>query len=247
MLMVHKMPSLKILILLMYFDRPKMVRNALNSILLADKHYKNWVLGFYDDASVVPGEPIVREILAGKLNQVNFHRLNMTPKEKAKTGGIMGAGLNKILDQTDADIGIMLCDDDALHPMYLYNLNRYFNKNPDVNSCHSNVIDYNPSQEELADVLDRKVNWNNFLNHQKGSICAASKVDASQVAWRMTCKTRFASPLPKNHDHYFYESLYRSCGPTYYSGFISQFKGLHNKQLSYLDFKWAVLNSDKLE
>jgi len=52
----------KIVILLLYYDRPKMVRNALKSI--KDLNYKNWELVFIDDGSKEPGRPIVEEILA---------------------------------------------------------------------------------------------------------------------------------------------------------------------------------------
>ena len=39
----------KFLILLFYYDRPKMVRNALQSV--KELNYKNWELAFIDDGS----------------------------------------------------------------------------------------------------------------------------------------------------------------------------------------------------
>ncbi len=242
----------QILILLLYFDRPNMVRNALYSILLASRFYKNWILAVNDDASSVPAEPIVRDIMHEHMDKVKFYKLEMTPGEKIKAGGVMGACVNDIIKDNEADLGIMLCDDDALYPTYLKNLNKYFHNNPGITSCHSNVIPYNPLKETFYSAIrNHKLDMKFWLNAHKEPICAASKVDASQVAWRISCNKNknawFLSPCPKNHDHFFYEQLYRRCGPTHYSGFISQYKGWHTKQLSRVNFQWAASNGVKLD
>ena len=53
--------ELKFLILLFYYNRPKMVLNALNSINKLS--YKNFEIAFIDDGSDNPGEPVVKETL----------------------------------------------------------------------------------------------------------------------------------------------------------------------------------------
>ncbi len=240
-----------ILILLLYYDRPNMVRNALYSLVLADKYYKNWILAVNDDASSIPAEPIVKEILADKLDRIKFYRLNMTLEEKIQSGGIMGAGMNKIIQETEADIGIMLCDDDALHPYYLEGLNWYFLANPEVNSCHSKIIEYCPLRETFFNAMNRRMNPNFWLNVHKIPICGAGKVDASQVAWRLKCNKKFgawfASPCPKNHDMYFYEELAKRSGLTHPTKLISQYKAFHDKQLGNIDHNWAWRNSSQLD
>lgn len=239
---------LKILIILMYFDRPTLVRNALYSILLANKYYDNWVLGFNDDGSTVPGEPIVKEILSSHLDKVKFYRLNATQVEKIKSGGTMGESINRIIKETEADLGIMLCDDDALHPLYLRNLNIYFQARPKVLSCYSHVISYNPLIESFLDAIRKNYapDPTNPLNYYNKPLFCANKVDASQVAWRITCNKNFnvwfPSPLSKCHDRHFYQSLNKNCGKSKFSGFISQFKGLHTAQLIRNTYQWSVNN-----
>src|SRR5258706_11440151 len=65
---------LKIQILLMYYDRPNIVKNALNSI--KEMNYDNWELVFLDDGSVTSGESIVKDILKDSLHKVRFFNTN---------------------------------------------------------------------------------------------------------------------------------------------------------------------------
>jgi hypothetical protein len=228
--------QLKILILLMYFNRPNMVRNALYSIKLANTYYKNWILAFNDDASPIPGKPTVEEILGDCLDRVRFYRLDMTPEEKIMSGGIMGKCLNEIIEEIDADIGIMLCDDDALFPSYLYELNEFFNAYPHVNSTWNNVEAFYPCEETLAKALERSgFGFQGYCEPDK-PMCCASRADASQVAWRIKCNKElgawFKWPLEHCHDHFFYSALYETSGPSWYGGMAAQFKGVQPKQLT---------------
>src|SRR5437588_1330755 len=72
--------TLRILIILLYWDRPKMIKNALNSI--KEQNYDNWELAFIDDGSEVPGEPIVKEILKDHLDKVKIIRTETTMAER---------------------------------------------------------------------------------------------------------------------------------------------------------------------
>ncbi len=232
----NEMMEHKIIILLPYCDRPKMVRNALRSLIMADKYYKNWVLHFYDDASMIPGEPIVREVLADLLDKVHFHRLEMTPEDKLASGGIMGRFFNEIIEKTDADLGIMLCDDDALHPTYLYNLNQWFKKHPDCKNCWSHIIHYAPRREAFEDMLRQTGRTEQVsMGDMDEGILAANRCDASQVAWRISCNKQDGAWFPpvcdKCHDYHFYNELYQKSGPCHHTNFLSQFKGLHDGQL----------------
>jgi len=229
-----------ILILLTYFNRPKLVRNTLNSILKANVNHQNWKLIFGDDGSPIPGEPIVREILSDHIHQVEFIRKETTLDEKIAKGISLGKYANDILKETNAEIAVPLNDDDQLHPEYLSNLNYYLTECPDVLYCYSNIHLYNPLTQKAEDVTCLKGPYNSYTEPMN----LYGKCDASQVAWRVSCNTELgawfsestASGNPKmpwatNTDAEFFNQLYEKCGPAYYSGFVSQYKGIHDYQL----------------
>ena len=77
---------MKILILLFYYDRPEMVKNALKSI--ENSSYKNFTIAFIDDGSPNPGKPVVEEILSSEnLKKVVFYNTNQSSEDKNKQGG----------------------------------------------------------------------------------------------------------------------------------------------------------------
>ena len=119
--------DLKFLIIFFYYNRPDMVRNALNSINKLT--YKNFEIAFIDDGSEVKGEPIVRSILKPSfLKKVNFIDTNDTVEDKInREGSEIGKYANEAIKESDADIVLMLCDDDAMVPDYLNSLNRFIN------------------------------------------------------------------------------------------------------------------------
>jgi glycosyltransferase involved in cell wall biosynthesis len=118
----------KILILLFYYNRPNLVKIALNSIKI--HNYNNWEIAFIDDGSEEPGEPIVREILSEHLDKIKFYNTNDSIDIKMlrskEHGSIFGKYAQQAVEESDADIVMMLCDDDALYPEYFNNLNKYF-------------------------------------------------------------------------------------------------------------------------
>ena len=109
---------MKILILCSYYNRPILLRNALNSILRADEYHQDWELAFGDDGSEIPGKPIVEEVLKDHLDHVRCYHSNMKFEDKIENGLILGTMANEAMQDSDADIGFMLCDDDELVPTY---------------------------------------------------------------------------------------------------------------------------------
>ena len=229
-----------ILILSTYYNRPKLVRNTLNSILKANVHHQNWKLIFGDDGSPIPGEPIAREILSDHIDQIEFIRKETTLEEKISNGISLGKYANDILRNTDAEIAVPLNDDDQLHPEYLAKLNYFLTEHPEVLYCYSNIHLYNPLTQAAEDVKHTSGPY----NEHTGPINLYGKCDASQVAWRVSCNTEkdawFAEstvernkemPWATNTDAEFFNQLYEKCGPAYYSGFVSQYKGIHDYQL----------------
>lgn len=229
----------KILILMAYYNRPILVKNALNSIIKSNENYKNWHLVFGDDGSFIPGKPIVEDILKDHLDKVTFVHTNNTFDDKIKNGLLLGRYANEVINNSDADVALMLCDDDELHSTYLLNLNNFFVKNPKILYCYSKVHIYNPLMQKSGDVnsLVAKFNkWNKPIN-------PVGKVDASQVAWRIDCckkhnawfgdstKIVEGKPWTSDTDRSLFKQLNEKCGLCYPTNFVGQYKGVHDYQL----------------
>jgi len=223
-----------------YFNRPILVRNALNSILEANEHYHNWELAFGDDGSEIPGRPIVEEILKDHLDKVIFFHSEMKFEDKIRNGLSLGKMANKAMKESDADVAFILCDDDEITPRYLKQLARYFAIHPNVLYCHSKIYLYNPL---LQSSKDSKRNLNHKFNQWDREINPINKVDATQVAWRLSCckehgawfkdttKCVDGKPWTRDTDKGFFENLYEKCGKCYSTGFVGQYKGTHDYQL----------------
>lgn len=232
-----KSKPFKILILCSYYNRPMLVRNALNSIVKANEYYPHWELAFGDDGSKVPGAPIVEEILADHMDKVKLVQSGMSFQDKIEQGLILGRLANQVMVASDADAAFMLCDDDELVPTYLSGLADYFVKNPDVLYCYSNISLYNPFYP------DKAYNVVGKFNQYKEPINPVDKVDASQVAWRLSCCKKYGAwfrdntkqiegkPWTKDTDKSFFENLHERCGKAHFSGLVGQYKGIHDYQL----------------
>lgn len=198
----------KTLILLLYYDRPLMVRNALRSILKADKYYENWEVAFIDDSSPRPGRIVAEEVLQSKLGRVQFYHTETSIEEKRQRGGsVVGKYMNQAIADSDADLVIMLCDDDELCPKYLFGLNEFFAKRPEAFCCYCHVHEYNPAfeQSDFVDHLDTP------YNKHTGPINPYLNLDASQVAWRSSMNRQmniwFPWPQTKCLDASFYKQI----------------------------------------
>ncbi len=238
---------MKFLILLPYYNRPNLVKNALKSIIKANSYYDNWKLAFIDDGSNPPARSLVEETFKDFPKKVKYYNTKMSKNDKIEKGCFVGAFLNTAMLKIDADICVLLNDDDELVPDSLYKLNTFFENN-DAMSCWSKVHIYNPYFEKSEEV-------NNVVgpyNQWEGPIEPFNRVEGCQVAWRKECFTKhyvkFEYPCTGNHDAYFLQELYRKTGPCAFSGIVSQYKALHANQLSRRafdsKFKWG-LNPEK--
>lgn len=229
----------KILILCSYFQRPKLVKNALNSILLSDSYHQDWEMVFLDDGSLIPGRPIVEEILKDHLKKIKFVKSDMKLEDKLSKGLILGKIANDAIKNSNAEIAIILCDDDELHPEYLKNISRYFKENSSVLYAYSKINIYNPIFQKSEGIS----NLNHKYNQWDGPINPVGKVDASQVSWRLDCckfmgawfeeSTNVVKDKPWliDTDKAFFENLHAKCGDCHPTGFVSQYKGVHDYQL----------------
>ena len=221
--------GLKFLILLFYYNRPKMVLNALTSINKLS--YKNIEIAFIDDGSDHPGEPVAREHLKPSiLKKVKFYNTNDTIKKKIDRGGSeFGKLANEAVKNSDADIVLMLCDDDALFSDYLDYLNRFYKFNPRINYAYCKLkyydptkVAYNKAKENEDDVTNKLIN-------------PVTNLDSSQVSWRIKCMKEkdfwFPYPRTRNLDAVMFVHLwhhYKHCAPLKEFG---QYKGLFDDQL----------------
>jgi len=233
----------KILILLLYYNRPKMVRNTLESI--KNINYDNWELVFIDDGSEEPGRPIVEEILADELQKISFITGDPVEKKIAQGGSRIGEFMNTAIKNSEAELAIILCDDDALLPDYLTELNRWFIGNPHKMYCYSHIILFDPFKEkpdkkffEKDEILWQGCIQNRYRNRYNKTrpVNPSGSLDSSQVAWRLSCNKKdgiwFHSPQTCSIDAKFYEGLKRHYGQAMFSGFIGQYKGHHIDNLS---------------
>jgi len=228
----------KILILAVYYNRPALLKKAMQSLVRASEFHDNWELVFGDDNSPVPGEPIVREVLGCFADRITFVNSNMSLEQKITNGLTLGRYANEFILKSNANLVITLCDDDLLHPMYLKNINDYFDKNCNVQYAYSHVSIFNPMYgDPTEDVTTCS------YNRDRDPINCVGRVDSSQVAFRRqvfqegvrypeTTKLEGCDmPWLVSPDAYVFQQLFDKYGPAPFTGFISQYKGVHDYQL----------------
>src|SRR4051812_40312287 len=103
---------MKIYVLVTYYNRPLLLRKALESVLAASTHHGNLRLLVGDDNSPIPAEPIAREVLGSLGDHTDFIRSATTLEEKLSQGTSIGKFANEYILASEADIIITLCDDD---------------------------------------------------------------------------------------------------------------------------------------
>jgi hypothetical protein len=163
----------------------------------------------------------------------------MSDDEKIKIGGsIFGKYVNDAIQTTDADIIILICDDDALFPDCMENLNKFYTENPDKMWGYSHVKFFNPEKQhysESTDVpSDRTFNTSN-LNDYTSPIQPSCKVDSSQVSFRKNAFTQtnlwYPYPHTKDLDRNVFEKLYEKIGLCHFTNCYGQYKGWFANQL----------------
>lgn len=222
---------MKILIILPYFNRPNMVRFALDSIAAYKRD--NYDLGIIDDGSVVP----IRTVLDKYLWTEDFVTICETDdsiEQKIAQGGSRhGHFINELIDGSNADIGIILCDDDALYPGYLEGLEEYYETHPDVNYSYGHVETYSPYEDKNYNSITG--NPISFLNNHFYPIDPFCQVDASQVSWRMGpykhANISFPALQTSALDADVFKQMYQSWGPCQYNGLVTQYKGWFPDQM----------------
>jgi glycosyltransferase involved in cell wall biosynthesis len=232
---------MKILVLLAYYNRPKMVRLALESVKL--QSHEDWEIAIVDDSSIYSIEPIAKEFF-GNDERVKLFHTNDTDQQKVARGGSnLGKYWNEAVIMSSANIAIMLCDDDALYPDYLQKLNDYYEINKNVKYSYSHVSIFDPYETTNLDNVKNK--FDHWLNKYTKPINPFHKVDASQVSWRTSAfkedYIRFQYPQTKDLDSSLYKQLFKKYGPCPYNEMVSQYKGWFKGQLGQRSSQYAIL------
>jgi len=232
------MENLKFELIIAYYKRPKIVRNALNSIM--NLNYNNWHLTFIDDS----GDDVFKETFLNygfDKNKITYIPILMSDDEKTKNGGsIFGKYINESVLNSDCDIVMLICDDDALDSEYLNNLNNFYTNNPEEQWGYSHVKLYNPNIEYYLDADNKSLiyNWSlNLvnLNHHTNSIHPYCKVDSSQVTFRKKAMVDgnawYAFPRTASLDADIFIKIFNKYGPCKFTGCYGQYKGWFEDQL----------------
>ncbi len=133
--------SNKILIALIYMNRPDSLRQSLDSIIKASEKHNNWTMFFYDNNYSTPGEPIVRESMADYLDQIYFYNTNQSFNQQLLFGFSIHKILNvlqQIIEQESSEIAILIDDVTFIDEDYLFNLNNFFTNTPNAKITYSN-------------------------------------------------------------------------------------------------------------
>jgi glycosyltransferase involved in cell wall biosynthesis len=227
----------KVLIILVYYNRPSIVLNALESI--QELNYENFEVHLIDDGSEFKGQEVVEKHFPSLLNKFSFKYIEDTVETKKQRGGsVFGNYINQKIKESDSDIVITLCDDDALFPNYLNDLNMFFNKNPNEMWCYCYVKFYNPEKNHYKTATEKPDNptFNtSTLNSHTGKIIPSCRVDSSQVAFRRYAFIKgnvwFPYPQTADLDRYVFERMVTKWGLCPFLGTYGQYKGWFENQL----------------
>lgn len=220
------MPS-RILVLLAYYNRPKMVLGALESLRRQGDAPFRCVM--VDDGSEVRGETLVKGYPVSEVR-----RLEDTEAEKRAQGGSRhGAVMNEIVAAATEEIVLTLCDDDALYDGYLSGLSKWYDEHPDAAWSYGHVSVYDPSMETPPWDEMRNGPWPYGVNcnYWRVPIRPSCSVDSSQVSFRRTRMPPFQGGQTANLDAVIFAQMYDAVGPCPYNGLVAQHKGVHRDQL----------------
>jgi glycosyltransferase involved in cell wall biosynthesis len=231
--------NLKFLIVLVYYKRPQIVLNALQSI--KELSYDNWQLDFIDDS----GDDAFKETLMNfglDNSKVNYIASYDSEETKRSIGGSRhGHFMNESIKNSDSDIIVILCDDDAIVNRSFEYLNEYYQLNPEVNWAYSKVYFYDPTKEsyldgKTEDQLTYRHHGSTYtLNQYSDPLIPMGKIDGSQITFRSKVFKEgnlwYPSPQTRNLDASIFEQIIQKYGYCYPTFIYGQYKGAFADQL----------------
>lgn len=235
---------MNILIILFYYDRPKMVQDiSLKSIFASTSDC--FEIRMIDDSNDQNADMIVNEFFTNN-PEFYHHRSKVTiyktddtleskiargreaveaGREDQQGGSIFGKFAQQAVNDSPADVCFMLCDDDAILPDYVENLIDFYTNHPEVNYSYCNIVIFDPRNGiPVAD--------GNYSGcHLNGTECLqpAARVDSSQVSWRKVPYIEdgitFHWPRTRDHDKVVFSQMYEKWGDCCHNECYGQFKG----------------------
>ena len=233
------MTNLKFELIITYYKRPILVLNTLESIMKST--YNNWHLTLIDDS----GDDSFKETFLNygfESSKITYKSILMSDTEKNQTGGsIFGKYVNETILETDADIVILICDDDAIFPDYMENLNVFYNENPDKVWGYSHVQFFNPEIEHYTNsrktIPENTPHGGEDLNSWTTPIYPAYNIDFSQVTFRKRAFTESNVWYPYPHtvslDAHVFENMSKVWGTCDFTNCYGQYKAWFWNQLGF--------------
>ena len=241
------MSHLNVQVILFYYDRPNMVKPfALESVCASS--LKNWEISFIDDSSSQDGAKIIDEFLLERphyerfRDKIKIYQTEDTIEKKEKRGdAIFGKFANQAMEESTADISLMLCDDDALLPDYTLNLSAYYGAgDPTRIYSYCQLWGFNPSTVNSI----AEVEFEDFYLNRRDTCQPSNMLDSSQVTWvrqrAVDDGIRFPWPQTANLDAVIYADMGAAWGPCPWNGFYGQYKGWFPGQLGKRGVRWKV-------
>jgi glycosyltransferase involved in cell wall biosynthesis len=228
---------MKFLILLFYYERPELLKNALSSV--KSSTYKDWDLCVIDDGTKFPAFNVINECFSSDERMSHkityIQTFDSEERKKTRGGSQFGEYANSAIKTSDAEIVLMLCDDDLLKPDYMQQLNEFYINNPDVKYSYAHLDFYDPTIGLPSESNMVSDGYTKYLVRNTDPINPVRKVDSSQVSWRRRCwlddDILFPCPRTSNLDEVIYGHMYVAWGECVFNGINSQWKGIHEGQL----------------
>lgn len=235
-------------ILIPYYMRSQYLLNAVSSIAQQDISPELLRVTIIDDSPTDHPDTVTAAQWRKDYDFRNDVRLldpriitvNETLKDKEAQGLTrMGAAMNNELRETDADLALVLCDDDCLYPRALENVIQFFAANPNEVWGYGMAMRFNPNYvypyvKELGFFYPADV-----THPYTADTPAKNKLDISQVVWRPEAMReadawfpRRTHPRKRPLDFYFYERMDKAYKTCPFMNFVLQYKGTHPDQLS---------------
>lgn len=224
------MQTHKFLILLIYFERPNIVLNAIKSLNEID--YDNYEIMVIDDGSREPF-PFDKFNEKNAKKFVKFYQIKDSIEDKESQGGSRhGMAMNMAIKESSADLVMILCDDDGVYPTALKDVDQWFVDNPNEQYGYGHLSGYNPMLQTIdPNIFTPVLN----LNRHTGPIAPSCQLDSSQVVYKRKAFIDNNLSYPEIAmgalDAHIYSLLFDVLGPCKFMNCIVQYKGVFDHQM----------------
>jgi len=157
-------------ILLTSYNRPIMIRDAINSVL--NQTYKNWELFVLDDNSNEGTLEVIRGYLVDP--RIRFFRTNLTENHDWLQARY-AVNINDTIDKINGEFTTYLTDDDYFMPRRLECMVKYFNQHPEAGVVYGRQLIMRGNANGGLRAPDKILNW------------AAGSVDHCSIMHKTSC------------------------------------------------------------